>query len=300
MYVPNNMYPNPYFVNGQVYNSDFRSNDHHQVLEALLAGMKGEAAAIDLYSQLADFAPNQRHKYEILQALADEKFHMKQFTDLYITLSGRQPEYEIDQVTFNTYGEGLQRAYEAEVEGYEEYRNSYLVTQHSPFKDIFLRACNNSAAHANLFASLASYEDGRMKLKDYGTEPFVVNIEDVTKQNSTFRTSLWTGNNLQVTVMSIDVGEDIGLEIHPAVDQFLRIEKGQGLVQMGDSEDQLDFEEEVYDDYAIMVPAGKWHNLTNTGDKPLKLYTIYAPPEHPFGTVHETKADAMAAEESGD
>ncbi|SDJ14346.1 cupin domain-containing protein [Alteribacillus bidgolensis] len=139
---------------------------------------------------------------------------------------------------------------------------------------------------------------GRIELKDYGTEPFVVNIDEVTKQNNTFRTALWTGDHLQVTVMSINVGGDIGLEVHPTVDQFLRIEEGQGVVQMGDTKDHLDFEKRVYDDYAIMVPAGTWHNITNTGNKPLKLYTIYAPPEHPFGTVHQTKADAMAAEEN--
>lgn len=97
--------------------------------------------------------------------------------------------------------------------------------------------------------------------------------------------------------MSIGVGEDIGLEVHPDVDQFLRIEEGQGLVQMGDTENDLNFERRVSEDYAIMVPAGKWHNLINTGNKPIKLYTIYAPPEHPFGTIHQTKADAMAAEE---
>jgi mannose-6-phosphate isomerase-like protein (cupin superfamily) len=100
--------------------------------------------------------------------------------------------------------------------------------------------------------------------------------------------------------MSINVGEDIGLEVHPTVDQFLRIEEGQGIVQMGDTKDNLYFERRVYDDDAIMVPAGKWHNIINTGNKPLKLYSIYAPPEHPFGTVHETKADAMAAEGNDD
>lgn len=130
------------------------------------------------------------------------------------------------------------------------------------------------------------------KIKDYGKKPFVVNINKVARQNNTFRTALWTGNHLQVTVMSINVGEDIGLEMHPSVDQFLRIEEGQGIVRMGDTKDHLYFEESVYDDDAIMVPAGKWHNLINTGNRPLKLYSIYAPPEHPFGTVHPTKADA--------
>ncbi len=135
------------------------------------------------------------------------------------------------------------------------------------------------------------------KLKDYGPEPFVVNIDEATKQNDTYRTALWTGENLQVTLMSIDVGDDIGLEVHPTGDQFIRIEEGQGLVQMGDKKDKLNYQKKIYDDFAIMIPAGKWHNIINTGNKPLKLYAIYAPPEHPRGTVHKTKADAQAAEE---
>ena len=96
--------------------------------------------------------------------------------------------------------------------------------------------------------------------------------------------------------MSIDVGEDIGLETHPNLDQFIRIEEGQGITLMGDTKDCLDFQRRVYDDYAIFIPAGKWHNLINTGNNPLKLYSIYAPPEHPYGTIHETKEDAEAAE----
>lgn len=136
-----------------------------------------------------------------------------------------------------------------------------------------------------------------MELKDYGANPFVTNIEEATKQNSNYRTALWTGSHLQVTLMSIEVGEDIGLEVHPDIDQFLRVEEGQGLVQMGNSEDDLDFEKNAEDDDAIFVPAGKWHNVTNKGDKPLKLYSIYAPAEHPHGTVHKTRADGMAAEE---
>ncbi|MGK0464865.1 MAG: mannose-6-phosphate isomerase-like protein (cupin superfamily) [Clostridium sp.] len=140
-------------------------------------------------------------------------------------------------------------------------------------------------------------DNALMELKDYGPEPFVINIEEATNQNNTYRTALWTGGNLQVTLMSIRVGDDIGLEVHPMGDQFIRIEEGRGLVQMGDTKDNLDFQKKVYDDYAIMIPAGKWHNIINTGDKPLKLYAIYAPPEHPYGTVHETKEIAEAAEE---
>lgn len=133
--------------------------------------------------------------------------------------------------------------------------------------------------------------------RDQGGEPFVVDINQATRQNHTFRTALWTGKHLQVTVMSIDIGDDIGLEMHPDTDQFLRIEQGRGLVRMGKRKDQLDFEKTVKDDDAIMVPAGTWHNVINIGDVPLKIYSIYAPSEHPFGTVHKTKRDALEEEE---
>jgi len=129
---------------------------------------------------------------------------------------------------------------------------------------------------------------------DYGPRAFVTDIHKATLGNDTFRTALWTGRHLQLTLMSIPVGEDIGLEVHPHVDQFLRIEEGQGLVQMGSSRDNLTFRQPVYDDSAIFIPAGAWHNVTNTGSIPLKLYSIYAPPNHPRGTVHQTKAIAEA------
>lgn len=131
-----------------------------------------------------------------------------------------------------------------------------------------------------------------IQLKDYGPQPFVVNIEEATKQNTNFRLALWTGQHLQLTLMSINPTEDIGLEIHPNLDQFIRIEQGRGIVKMGDRKDNLDFQANVRDDFAFIIPAGKWHNLINTGNIPLKLYSIYAPPQHPFGTVHTTKKDA--------
>lgn len=134
------------------------------------------------------------------------------------------------------------------------------------------------------------------KIEDYGPRPFVINIEEATKRNNNYRTALWTGNHLQVTLMCINVGEDIGLEVHPEVDQFLRIEEGEGVVQMGDKKDHLNFQEKVQDNDAILVPAGTWHNVINSGKKPLKLYSIYAPPNHPHGTVQATKPIAMAEE----
>ncbi len=132
--------------------------------------------------------------------------------------------------------------------------------------------------------------------KDYGPEPYVTNIERDTKQNNAFRSTLWTGDHLQVTLMSINPGEDIGIESHPDVDQFIRIEDGHGIVTIGDSKENMTFRREVSDDYAIMIPAGKFHNIINNNSIPLKLYSIYAPPEHPHSTVHQTKKDALTAE----
>ncbi len=133
-------------------------------------------------------------------------------------------------------------------------------------------------------------------MTDHGDDPYVVDIQEATVENSTFRTALWTGANLQLTVMAIEPGDDIGLEVHEDHDQFLRVEEGNGFVQMGPNENELDFEATAEDDFAIFIPAGTWHNITNTGEIPLKLYSIYAPGEHPRGTVHETKAEADAAE----
>jgi mannose-6-phosphate isomerase-like protein (cupin superfamily) len=131
---------------------------------------------------------------------------------------------------------------------------------------------------------------------DRGPAPFVVDIESTTLANENYRTTVWTGEHLQMTVMHIDPGHDIGLEVHPDGDQFLRVEAGRARVQMGPAETDLPFDEEVEDDWVILVPAGSWHNVTNIGDEPLKVYALYAPPEHAHGTVHRTKAEADAAE----
>ncbi len=130
-----------------------------------------------------------------------------------------------------------------------------------------------------------------MDEKDYGKEPYVIDIEKLTKANNKFRVAKWTGDNLQMTVMCIQPGGEVGLEVHEDIDQFLRIEAGSARVEMGPSKDDLSFSENVEDDWAIMVPAGTWHNITNTGEGELKLYSIYAKPEHPPGTIHETPED---------
>lgn len=133
-------------------------------------------------------------------------------------------------------------------------------------------------------------------MSDHGPDPYVTDIEAATLGNDSYRRTLWTGANLQVTVMAIPPGHDVGLEVHHDHDQFLRIEAGTARVQMGPAEDDLVLDETVGEDFAVLVPAGSWHNLTNTGDEPLRLYSLYAPPEHPHGTVHATKEDADAAE----
>ncbi len=124
---------------------------------------------------------------------------------------------------------------------------------------------------------------------------WVGDIEKETVDNSTFRTVVFTGEHTQLTVMRLGPGEDIGLEVHEDRDQFLRLESGSGRAQMGPRQDELE-EQDVEADWAVIVPAGLWHNIVNPGDGDLKLYSLYAPPEHPPNTVHETKAEAEAAE----
>jgi mannose-6-phosphate isomerase-like protein (cupin superfamily) len=132
--------------------------------------------------------------------------------------------------------------------------------------------------------------------EDQGPGPYVVDIEKATTDNDRYRATLWTGKYMQMTVMSIPPGHDIGLEVHHDHDQFLRVEAGRARVQMGPAKEDLTFDREVEDDWAILVPAGSWHNVTNIGGAPLKVYSLYGPPEHPHGTVHATKAESDAAE----
>lgn len=136
-----------------------------------------------------------------------------------------------------------------------------------------------------------------MELKDYGKEPLAFNIEKATLQNNDYRTTLWTGEHFQITLMSIPAGGgDIGMEIHSHVDQFLRLEAGRGKVEMGKEKDVITVSQIVEADDAIIIPANTWHNVTNIGDEPMKLYSIYSPANHPFDTHEQTKEEAMALE----
>lgn len=132
--------------------------------------------------------------------------------------------------------------------------------------------------------------------QDKGGQPYATNLLQAVIQNENFRTALWTGKHMQLTAMMIPADSEIGLEQHKDLDQFLYIESGFGYVTMGDSKDHLNFQHIVTPGYSIFVPAGTWHNLINTSRFALRLFTIYAPPQHPFGTVHPTKKDADEAE----
>ena len=125
---------------------------------------------------------------------------------------------------------------------------------------------------------------------------WVNDIERATLANSTFRTVLFTGTKMQLTVMCLAPGEEIGLEMHDDVDQFIRIEQGRARVTFGPSKEEVAETHHAEDDWAIVIPAGTWHNVINAGDGDVKLYSLYSPPEHPHDTIHTTKADADAAE----
>jgi mannose-6-phosphate isomerase-like protein (cupin superfamily) len=138
-----------------------------------------------------------------------------------------------------------------------------------------------------------------MDITDVGPQPTSFDLETATTQNESYRTVAWTGKYLQLTLMSIPVGESIGLEMHPETDQFMRLDAGRGRAQMGPARDDLSFEQEVSDGWCVIVPAGTWHNVTNIGDEPMRLYTVYAPVHHAPGIVQATAADAERDEESG-
>jgi mannose-6-phosphate isomerase-like protein (cupin superfamily) len=123
---------------------------------------------------------------------------------------------------------------------------------------------------------------------------FVNDIEELTEENTDFRRVVYTGKHMQLVLMSLLPGEEIGEETHGDGDQFFRVEKGDGEVWIDGVRSKIE------SDMAIVVPAGARHNVKNTGNKPLRLYTLYAPPEHADGIVCATKADAEATAEHFD
>jgi mannose-6-phosphate isomerase-like protein (cupin superfamily) len=117
-------------------------------------------------------------------------------------------------------------------------------------------------------------------------------LENTTGTNTDFRHVLFTGKHLQLVVMCLAPGEEIGNEVHEDVDQFFRVEQGAATFVLNEAEEHV-----IGVGGAVVVPAGTWHNVVNASSaRPVKLYTIYTPPQHPGGTVHRTRADAEAAE----
>jgi mannose-6-phosphate isomerase-like protein (cupin superfamily) len=123
---------------------------------------------------------------------------------------------------------------------------------------------------------------------------FVEDIEALTEENRDYRRVLHTGAHLQLVVMALQPGEDLGEEVHEHTDQFFRVEEGKGEVTIDGQTAHIG------SDTAVIVPAGSRHNIRNTGHRPLRMYTLYAPPEHPGGTVHHTRVDAAIAGHSAE
>ena len=117
---------------------------------------------------------------------------------------------------------------------------------------------------------------------------FCDDIEDLTEANEDFRRVLYTGEHLQLVLMTLQPGEEIGEEVHSDRDQFFRIEEGEGAIDINGRENRVE------DDFAVIVPAGARHNVRNIGSEPLRFYTLYAPPEHKDGVIQATKAEAEA------
>lgn len=134
-------------------------------------------------------------------------------------------------------------------------------------------------------------------MNDSGPNPFVTDIESETISNSNYRLVRWTGTHLQLTLMSIPVGSDIGLERHEDTDQFLRIEQGEGIVILmaeGQTEPTI---VSVKDGSVILVPAKTWHNVINNGTNDLKIYSLYGPPHHKAGEIDEQRSEGDPDEE---
>jgi len=134
-----------------------------------------------------------------------------------------------------------------------------------------------------------------MNLTDYGPRPLTMDIVKAALNNNNYRTAIWTGTHLQLTLMTIRTGDDIGLEAHHDTDQFLFVAEGSATALIGDSKDNL-AKHPMFCEHVLFVPAGAYHNVINTGNRPLRLISVYAPPNHAHGTVHRTKEAAMEDE----
>ena len=126
---------------------------------------------------------------------------------------------------------------------------------------------------------------------DYGPESYVTNVSQMARKNENFRYAIWTGCNMQMTLMCIPSCDEIGLEMHKDTDQFLRVEQGCAVVKMGECKCRMDVRQYIQMGDVVFVPAGTWHNIINIGNCPLKLSSIYAPPNHPHGPIERTREE---------
>jgi mannose-6-phosphate isomerase-like protein (cupin superfamily) len=137
----------------------------------------------------------------------------------------------------------------------------------------------------------------RYTIRDMGDKPAIINISALAEQNDNFRTAIWSGTNMQITLMSLASGEETGVEIHPDTDQMISVVDGYAMVEMGTDQKRLNFRQRVPSGYTIIIPEATYHNVRSIGKAPLKLYTVYAPAHHPWGTVDKTRLDSVEREE---
>ena len=130
-------------------------------------------------------------------------------------------------------------------------------------------------------------------LKDYGGAPLILNLPVAAAHNENYRQALWTGDHLQLTVMTIPQGGEIGAEMHDTLDQMLRVESGVALVRIGEEAGRLRDARRIGAGSVFLIPAGAYHNVLNVGREPLRLSSVYAPPAHPKGTVHKTRDEQI-------
>ncbi|GEN87776.1 cupin domain-containing protein [Oceanobacillus sp. FSL W8-0428] len=260
--------------------------------------LQREASLIPMYFQVLDQFRQGVSGQGIMYAVQSKNQIAAGLEQVYQYFTGQQIDTRQSEYKQAENG-SIESVYEHALQGYEEnYRKSEQINEPHSRQLLYQLAMTDYQIANYLAGYLEPHQDAQIysRVTDYGGNPFIIDIENAAEANTNYRTALWTGEHLQVTLMSIPVGSDIGLEVHPDTDQFLRIEEGEGTVQMGNRQDNLTIQQHVEEDSAIMVPAGTWHNITNTGDEALKLYTIYAPPHHPFGTVERTKEEAMQKE----
>lgn len=300
------MYYIPYYPNDLRYASQSPSiteQEKEELAKITLENLQKDAVTIQLLDQLSSSINEQPFLNTINYTREIKLRNINQLDYLYRNITGKAPRYETEAEERSNSELGIQDIVERCIEDYEENYKASLKSNSSAVQQLHYQLSSVGYMAANQLYNCYHYSRNnelttamKRQIGDYGGQPFVIDIEDAAEQNTAYRTAIWTGEHLQVTLMSIPVGDDIGLEVHNDRDQFFRIEEGDGLVQMGSRENNLTYRRQLSDGSAVMVPAGTWHNITNTGDEPLKLYSIYAPPEHPFGTVHQTKADALASE----